>query len=117
MAPTLAWQEVLIGFSLISASIPCLRGFVGRFTTADLSRVYNNSTTVSGPRRESYELQSLGVAESNSAHVRLRPEDFGCSIEVNGTRMHASEEASIESGGSEQMIIRRKREWHVETTA
>ena len=31
LAPTVAWQESLLGASLLSASIPCLRSFLGSF--------------------------------------------------------------------------------------
>ncbi|KAK3723475.1 hypothetical protein LTR37_001727 [Vermiconidia calcicola] len=44
-APTVAWQEVLLGFSLISASIPCLRSFLWAFKSTGLMTVYGNYGT------------------------------------------------------------------------
>ena len=48
LAPTIAWQEVLMGFSLISASIPCLRTFVWAFYSREAGgRQFGINTSIS----------------------------------------------------------------------
>lgn len=37
IAPVIAWQEVLLGFSLISSSFPCLRTFIWAFMSRGTS--------------------------------------------------------------------------------
>ena len=41
---TLVWQQLLCGYSLVFATKPCLKGFLGRFLTEDLARVFEGSS-------------------------------------------------------------------------
>ncbi|KAK5173808.1 uncharacterized protein LTR77_002489 [Saxophila tyrrhenica] len=52
IAPTVAWQEVLLGFSLVSASIPCLRSFLWAFMSTGLMTNYGTKAGLSGVLRE-----------------------------------------------------------------
>lgn len=40
---TLLWQQVLCGYSLVSATTPCLNGFLKQFRTHDLAKVTEDS--------------------------------------------------------------------------
>ncbi|KAK6392273.1 hypothetical protein LTR65_003729 [Meristemomyces frigidus] len=121
MVTTLVWQEVWIAYALMSATVPILKGFVGRFTTAALVRIdqsgsgmrsgtYPSAATLGsgvhgraeGTRGEAIELRLIGHAE-NSAEVWHEEE--------------RREAESIASNGSEKMIIQRRMEWEVRTDA
>ena len=57
--PSMVWQQVLCGYALISATTPCLKGFLGRFRTEELARI----TEASGTR--TYGQNSFGASRSN----------------------------------------------------
>ena len=126
---TLVWQQVLCGYSLVSATTPCLKGFLGRFRTEDLVRVGQSTTTNSAtydhhsktkPHPQSYALESL---DSNAHRRRALNEEsttLDCrSAEVLHSATAYAEASGDNSGGSEksfgseEMIIRRKVEYGV----
>ena len=122
-ASTIAWQEVLLGFSLITASIPCLRSFLWAFMSTGLMTVYGaNGTTFgsqSGPsqnrsgnfsQKRSQGQDKAGATGNLSS--RLRPDWMEYKVDVRsqtGQRKAAqnkiADNESVGSDGSEQMII------------
>lgn len=57
---TVVWQEVLIGCSLMSASIPCFRSFLWAFMSMGLQRADGGTSTTSGSHgnNRSYDMRS-----------------------------------------------------------
>ncbi len=138
-APTVAWQEVLLGFSLISASIPCLRSFLWAFMSTGLMTAYGN-TIIGGSQGGSMHLNSNGRSQNQSVirlqsrdrgnaqpsrtlQSRLRPDwleyKVGVTSQQRQTRKAAGHNVNVESGsvksdGSEQMIIHHTTEFEIE---
>lgn len=48
IVPVVVWELVMLSFSLISASFPCLRTFLWAFMSRGLQTMYGNTTTISG---------------------------------------------------------------------
>ena len=125
---TVAWQEILLGFSLISASIPCSKAFLGAFMSTGLMTVYGNNTKPGGSQGLS-EPMSPQKSQNQSALCsqnyddpqtqrnfasRLRPERLEYKVDVQspqrGTKRSYNIGTNIEgdstkSDGSERMII------------
>ncbi|KAK5740130.1 hypothetical protein LTR17_004842 [Elasticomyces elasticus] len=129
LATPIIWQEILIAWSLMSATIPVLKGFVGRFATVDLVKIGQGSsgqryTLESNDRSRtgdnSYAMTYMSRATPRRKRsreedgLRLRPEGLSTVADAYH-EANAREEDSIVSGGSEQMIIHRKVEWQVTT--
>ncbi|KAK3713083.1 hypothetical protein LTR37_008768 [Vermiconidia calcicola] len=133
-APTIAWQEVLLGFSLISASIPCLRSFLWAFKSTGLMTIYGNYGTGSHgdtTRMPSDRLQDRPSSPSQnrddqqpsrSLASRLRPERLEYRIDIRAEHRPSKKELrpcvdaespSVKSEGSEHMIIRHTREINI----
>ncbi|KAK4983106.1 hypothetical protein LTR50_007415 [Elasticomyces elasticus] len=136
LAATIALQQILLCCSLIAASIPCLRSFLWAFMSNGL-RTFNagNSTTTpshSGNVALTYINQNStsgarqqldGVAVSNSkndvaSNIRLRPDLQEHNANVSrgyhqDRKPESGEDASVNSEGSEQMIIRRNVEFEI----
>lgn len=135
----LVLEQCLISYSLMSATIPCLKGFVKRFTTGgigytiDASQNYSMSGSRSRGRGQggSYALQSLdgkgrgqgdegvGAREGDGGGMRLRPDTGGYArkVEVAGGKGERRErEGSLNSDSSQHMIIHRQVEWDVSET-
>lgn len=86
IAPVVAWEEVLLAFSLISASFPCLRSFLWAFMSRGLMTMYGNTIAESSTnhsRSASVQLRSFNAYKSNTSRTgsetgdsrfRLRPE-------------------------------------------
>lgn len=124
---TLVWQQVLCGYSLISATTPSLKGFLGGFRTQDLTRVIDgsgtrnydqNSTARSNPG--TYALQSLERKKSRSRPPNNEPSALTCrSADVLHSATAYAEvhedngDGSVKSFGSERMMIHRKVEFGV----
>lgn len=129
IAPVVVWQNVLLSYNLISATIPALKGFVKGFTTGGVGYTRNISVSGGGDAsHNSYELRPISLFRGR---VKLVPEDYPDS-EVRVTtrerrpkaassrahkttnermRSHNDEIASIHSGESRQIMI--KRHWEV----
>ena len=125
---TLVWQQVLCGYSLVSATTPCLKGFLGKFRTEDLARVpegssgtrtYDrNSSTRTNP--ESYVLESLNRKSSRirppndePTVLARRPADALHSATAYAEAFGDNGDGSVKSFGSERMMIHRKVEFDV----
>jgi hypothetical protein len=103
---TVAWQNVLLSYNLMSATIPSLKGFTKEFMTAGVSLGYareGGTTGASGTQR-SYELQSLKRSNMSSKVSPLAKDGSWCCHE---------ESASIISHDSQKIMI--KQEWTVST--
>ena len=134
--PTIAWQEVLLGFSLISASIPCLRSFLWAFMSTGLMTMYGNETTA-GSKSGSMHLNSHrsqnqsaimsqnrdNAQPSRSLGNRLRPDWLEYKVGVTSQQRQGRKSAvknanvengSVKSGSSEQMIIHHTTEFEIE---
>ncbi|KAK5120384.1 hypothetical protein LTR85_006323 [Meristemomyces frigidus] len=111
-------QEVLIAYSLISATIPCLKGFLGRFQTGDLAKLSESETRQTygsrgGAQSQSYALSSLdreGMSRRRPTQkdfIQLQPVNVEHSATASGGD---NTSASLRSFGSEQMIIHKRTE-------
>lgn len=137
MAPVVAWQETLLGFSLISASFPCLRSFLWAFMSRGLMTMYGNTTVVSssgpGSHGASMQLRSLNKSqvsrndsETGESRFRLRPDQVAYRCDVVGEPRKKGS-ATSSSGGSgaegkgkrsddsDRMIIHQEMSYRVES--
>lgn len=79
IARTVAWQEILLCFSLLTASIPCLKAFLDAFRSTGLMTVHGRNIVAYHPARLNADSQALtpsNVAAStaaNSANTPVRP--------------------------------------------
>ena len=135
-ATTVAWQEIQIGFSLISASIPCLRSFLWAFMSTGLMTIYSNTTTqgsrVTGTHlslkdkshgRSAIDSEARDYGQSRPLASRLRPDWQEYQVDVQTQRCnkekHTRHDADTESGSdksrwSEQMMVHRDVSFEVE---
>ena len=136
--PTIAWQEVLLGTSLVSASIPCLRSFLWAFMSTGLMTVYGNNGTTTGGSAVLPSLNRSQVQESHSRSTnreeqqpsrslqqRLRPDwqQYRADVKTSArdrvkSSGHArgAESGSLKSDASEQMIIHHNVEFGIESS-
>jgi hypothetical protein len=133
IAPTVALQEILLGFSLLSASIPCLRSFLWAFMSSGLktlavegstSKPNVSSSAVSRPRpvfRRQIS-RSNRVVESPGP-LRMDMAEYKCTVEASGrststrsstTCSHNGADTSMEGLPLESLVIHRTREYDVE---
>ncbi|KJX99137.1 hypothetical protein TI39_contig372g00002 [Zymoseptoria brevis] len=134
------WEEVLLAFSIISASFPCLRTFLWAFMSRGLMTMYGNTTTVSGSEQRSHhtsvQLQSLnnksgsrldsepGI-DGTTRPARLRPEWFEYRVNVSGEGTKPKKKNSATGGlaslsmrrsdDSDRMIIHQETSYRVES--
>lgn len=106
IVPTLSWQQILLCYALMSATIPVLKGFIGRFKTADLVRIDPNSSA--GRYGASYALDTMRSATHKHGDIKLRPDGPNEITTDVYHDNHNGEGGSIASGDSEQMIIHRR---------
>ena len=126
VVPSLVWQQVLCGYCLVTATTPCLKGFLGRFRTEITainentlySRTHNQNSR-SRPAPWSRALESLnrdGVGKRPRQHksntFACRPAGTQFAVAYAETQEDNGDE-SVKSFGSEQMIIHRKVEYNV----
>lgn len=77
IAPAVVWQNALLSYNLMSATIPALKGFVSEFTTGGVG--YTADMSVSGGKSgnsgnsDSYELRSLPKSKTK---VKLLPQGY-----------------------------------------
>jgi len=105
-APVMILQELTLCASFITCTTPCLRSFVSAFNSG---ASYGTATVKGG----SYALQSIKKNSNNRSHFsRREPEDMHMrldSVQHGAAAVHErSDGTSINSDGSEQMIIRRE---------
>ena len=128
-AQTIVWQEVLLCFSLVSASIPCLRTFLWAFMSTGLVTVYGNSPiTTSYGLGSQHSHQQSAVRSQRRDHLQseghtfssqLRPDRHGYKVDVrsqnkkDGDHRDSAEHGSVGSYGSEQYIIHHTTEFEI----
>ena len=126
---TMVLQQILCGYSLMSATTPCLKGFLAGFRTGDLTRLSDENTTygmshgqTSGrrTRQQSYALETLksehqeeSPQADESAGLAHRPPEVFSSASAYAEPSGENGDGSVNSFGSEQMIIHRKVEFGV----
>jgi hypothetical protein len=74
IVPAAVWQNALLSYNFMSATIPALKGFVKGFTTGGVG--YTTDMSTSGGRSgysDSYELRSLPKSKTN---VKLLPKGY-----------------------------------------
>lgn len=122
------WHQVQIGYSLIAATIPCLKSFIKSFDTgfgleigysanpygSQVSRQYGNGTK----GQQSFQMTSLKGSESTKESSpqslgQLRPEQIKNTTNIYHENEPPREDASVTSGNSQEMIIRRDVQWDV----
>lgn len=122
------WHQVEIGYSLIAATIPCLKSFIKSFDTgfglevgynthpygSAHSRGYGNGTKAG----QSFQMSSLKGSDSTKDSSpqtlgQLRPEQINNTTNIYHENDPPREDASITSGNSQEMIIRRDVQWDV----
>jgi hypothetical protein len=125
---TVAWQNVVLSYNLMSATIPSLKGFTQGFMTAGVSLGYAREgvTTGASGTQQSYELRSLSKlrskvspqeflkaqASATSVQGKAKPKSTRTNVTAkDGSRCYHEESASIASHDSQQIMI--KREWKV----
>jgi len=117
---TVTWQNVLLAYNLMSATIPSLKGFTQGFMTAGVSLGYARDTTTSGGisgTHQSYEMRALSKVRPISK-VSLREQEYTESqshatavASKDQVQCYHEESASIASHDSRKIMI--KREWKV----
>lgn len=130
----LVLQQTLLAYGLMAATIPCLRGFLGRFRTGDLSRLTESEIMQSDllrewvsrskpkPHGQSYVLSSMD--RQKYGKVRRAKDQLSAMLQSDGTHhsTHAwaagqddNGNSTIPSSGSERMIIHRTVDFDVVT--
>ncbi|QIW95586.1 hypothetical protein AMS68_001104 [Peltaster fructicola] len=133
LSATVAWQEVLLGTSLVSASIPSLRSFLWAFMSRGMGTMYGIDTKLSTnggsiPMRSMNKSgrsaqgsqaaadEELGEVDVNKK-MSLRPDWMQYSVDVGRgspkTTRDNRASGSMKSDSSEQMIIHRNVEFEV----
>lgn len=130
---TVVWQEISVGFSLISASIPCMRVFLWAFASMGLQTSYGSQGMTSGSYGASQHTRSqpYGVhvsagsqkigdsAKAAARSSRFRPDWMDYKVDVRArdrasAQKREAERVSVNSNSSEQMIIYRNTEVEVQ---
>lgn len=132
--PVVVWQNALLSYNLMSATIPTLKGFVKGFTTGGVGYTEDMSAgRSSGNNTTSFQLRSLSKSKTKAALV---PEGYTeCEAQVTSvqrnpsgagggrgglgaheaprerSRSNQEENASIVSYDSRRIML--KREWAV----
>ncbi|OCK78851.1 hypothetical protein K432DRAFT_383549 [Lepidopterella palustris CBS 459.81] len=123
IASALTWQQAELSYSLISATIPCLKSFIQSFDTSfghgqDTSIVHygNGSSGGQASHRATIKMTSLKTGRSmNASQSRgsfdgpLRPDKMknSTTIYANGEVRSADRSSVSSKAGSQEMIIRR----------
>lgn len=132
---SLMLQQALLAYGLMSATIPCLKGFLGRFRTGDLAKLTESeimhsygarqygsrSRSRSRSHGQSYALSLMdrqgGAGKvqraKNQLPAILRPDGVHYSTHAYAQRSGDNGSGSVRSFGSEQMIIHRRVDYDV----
>lgn len=94
------WLQVLLGWSLTSASIPCMKSFLSAFLADGIYRVYETQSGTYGSRTGT----SGGPLHSAGIRMSRNGMSSAAATRSNARRDDAD---SIESDGSQRMIIER----------
>jgi len=131
---SLVLQQTLLAYGLMAATIPCLRGFLGRFRTGDLARLTESEILQSDllrewgsrskprPHGQTYVLSSMD--RQKPGKVRRAKNQLSAMLQPDGTQhsTHAWAERRDDHGssrnpssGSDRMIIHRTIDFDVVT--
>jgi hypothetical protein len=131
LVPTVISIEAMLCASLITASIPSLRSFLWAFMSRGVFTMYGVDTSASqgGSHGASIPMHSMGRSQTDGdnpdvqhrqprSRVNLRPEWLGYRVDVRAASRvnkpkHTGDERSVNSDGSERMIIHRQVEFDV----
>ncbi|KAK5706032.1 hypothetical protein LTR97_001018 [Elasticomyces elasticus] len=128
LLPTLSLQELWLMYSFISATIPCMRSFLGAFGSPRLAVISPGNTKQSGYGSQGTALSTLKRRFSGekgreasarvSSKANFRPDGPFYGVDIrHEEREGAGDDNSLASDGSEQMIIRRDTQIHIEREA
>lgn len=123
VSAAIIFQQAELGYSLIAATVPCLKSFIKSFDTGlGLAVTYATHPYGSGGYGGSYKMQSLAkgesiksVAEPPSAAAGFQLDRTQNSTSIYHPNETPQEDSSIISHGSQEMIIRRDVQWDVRT--
>lgn len=121
----LVLQDILLTYSFISATIPCVRSFLGAFFSPFLSfpgfaRTLQGSTTgYSVALRSLSSKKDTVTSQANEdVHVLMRPDQARYEIQIRHSQSRRAEGTrSVGSDDSERMMIRRQTEVYVHSDA
>lgn len=129
IASVAVWQNALLSYNLMSATIPALKGFVKGFTTGGIGYTKDMSTPSGGSgNNNDYELRSLSgspkkvkvvpeICPKSKVRVTTKernPKAASSRIgKITGEKTHSNKDrsASIASGNSRQILIRQ--DWEI----
>ena len=131
MVPALAWQQIELCWSLISASIPNLKSFMKSFSTGlgmegDLTTRGNDLHYNKSGSQHGHPLQSLrnrsvakGGPTTQSATDNFRPDfgEYSATVERGNANKEPRDASSFTSGGSQDMIIQKDVKYNVQYEA
>ena len=125
---SLLWQQVLCGYCLVSATTPCLNGFLRQFRTHDLAKVTEDSSgtttydqaCLSRIHPETYSVEmdpckNNGQLPTGAAAPTMacRPGDITHSATAYAEAAEDEGNKSVKNFGSERMLIHHKVEFGV----
>ncbi|OCL13639.1 hypothetical protein AOQ84DRAFT_351906 [Glonium stellatum] len=108
ISPVIVWQEILIGYSLMSTTIPCLKGFVEQFTTGGMGYT-GGLITAKSIWHQIGSIKSTTSVKGSTVPRRslvLRPDPVEHSAYAEHLQCSTHENASITTENSRQMILR-----------
>jgi hypothetical protein len=129
LVPTVISIEAMLCASLITASIPSLRSFMWAFMSRGVFTMYgvDTSTSQGGSHSTSIPMHFMGRSQTDGdnpdvqhrqpgSRVELRPEWLEYRVDVRAASRakkfkHTGDEHSVNSDGSERMIIHRQVEF------
>ncbi|KAF2261346.1 hypothetical protein CC78DRAFT_521904 [Lojkania enalia] len=122
--PVLIWQQVLLAWSLISATIPNLKAFLQSLSTnwgidwGYTTHAYGTNGTfeLSEIKRSTHTASRTESEAPYAAEARTNGTKFKTEVTTNEfDRGHRTENGSVGSGGSQDLIIRKDTQVVVET--
>ena len=109
ISPLIIWQQIPMNYSLMSTTIPCLKGFVEQFTTRDMGYT-RDLTTGKDAWHQMGSIKSKTPAQESVPPGRslvLRPEPVEYFAYAEHPQEGTHESASITTENSHHMIIRK----------
>ena len=110
-------QQALLAYSLISPTIPCLKGFLGRFETAELTRLSEGDSVTTYGLGSRTRVQSVALSTMESCGPRakttkenpaLAPKNVQHPTRAYAESSHCGDSDSIISFGSQQSFCNRR---------